>query len=397
MRISTNQIVQQGLTPILDQQVDLVRTENQLATGRRVLTPSDDPAAATRILTLRESIATTEQYDANISIAGSRLELEEAALTGIGDLLQRARELSVQANNATQSNETRAGAATELTGILNSLLGLANTRDANNEFIFGGYRSDIQPFTFNGSNYVYNGDQGTRQLQIGASRQVAIGDSGNAVFVDVAAGNGTFVTGQGGANTGTGVIDSGTVTNSALYVADTYTVTFTAAPAYEVRDSANNLVATGTHSDGAAIAFLGIQAAISGRPATGDTFTFTPSSGQDLFTTLQNLIATLQTPVNGAASQAVFTQGVNDALTNLDNAIGHVVQTRAAIGSRLNALEDQTEVNGAFRFQAQSNLTDVEDIDLAEVISRYNQQLVSLQAAQQAFVRLQQLSLLNFL
>lgn len=397
MRVSTNQFIQQGISQILSQQQQIADTQEQLATGRRVVRPSDDPAAATRILTLRESISTVQQYNANINLATSRLQIEESALISAGDLLQRARELAIQANNATQTNETRAGTATELQGILDGLLAAGNTRDANNEYIFAGFRSNAPPFVSTGSTFSYVGDQGVRQVQIGASRQVAVGDSGERVFFDIPEGNGIFATAANPANTGNGVIDIGSVTDIASYVPDTYTVTFTSATAYQVTDSGSNVVATGTHSSGEAIAFLGIQAVISGQPASGDTFTFSPSTGQDVFTTIQDLINVLNTNVTDGASQADLNNGINSALANIDQALDNIVQTRSSVGSRLNALEDQTNINGIFELEAQTSLAGIEDIDIAEVISNFNQQVLSLQAAQQAFVQVQRLSLINFL
>ena len=396
-RISTSQFVQRGLNQILSQQQQIADTQQQLASGRRVLRPSDDPAGATRILTLRESVTTLQQYNENINLATNRLQIEESALISAGDLLQRARELAIQANNATQTNETRAGAAVEIQGILDGLLGAANTRDSNNEYIFAGFRTSAPPFVATGNTFNYVGDQGVRDVQIGASRQVAVGDSGERVFFDIANGNGLFATSANNANNGSGVIDPGSVTDIASYVQDTYTLTFGAGGTYQVTNSSATVVATGTHSDGEAIGFLGIQATISGQPANGDTFTFAPSTGQDVFTTVQNLVNVLNTTVTDPSSQADLNNGINVALSNIDQALDNIVQTRSSVGSRLNALEDQTNINGIFELEAQTSLAGIEDIDIAAVISDFNQRLVSLQAAQQAFVQVQRLSLLNFL
>ena len=398
MRISTSQFIQQGLSQILTQQRQIADTQEQLATGRRVVRPSDDPAAATRSLSLRESIATLQQYNDNNDFAQSRLQAEEVALISAGDLLQRARELAIQANNATQTNETRAGTAVELQGILDGLLSAANTRDANNEYIFAGYRTAAPPFVQTGSGFSYIGDQGVREIQIGASRQIAIGDSGAAVFFDIANGNGTFATGASQANTGNGIIDIGSVTDISSYIPDDYTVTFTSASAYDVTDSSGVAVVTGgTYTSGQSIEFLGIQAVVTGQPATGDTFTFASSTGQDVFTTIQGLVTILNTTVTDPSSQAGLNNGISSALANIDQALNNVLQTRSSVGSRLNALDDQLNINSIFQFEAQTSLAGIEDIDFAEVISRFNQQLVSLEAAQQAFVQVQRLSLLNFL
>ena len=178
-------------------------------------------------------------------------------------------------------------------------------------------------------------------------------------------------------------------------------MTFTSASAYDVTviDSSGDavVVATGTHTSGQPIEFLGIQAVVTGQPATGDTFTFANSTGQDVFTTIQGLVTILNTTVTDPSSQAGLNNGISSALANIDQALNNVLQTRSSVGSRLNALDDQLNINSIFQFEAQTSLAGIEDIDFAEVISRFNQQLVSLEAAQQAFVQVQRLSLLNFL
>src|SRR3989344_1171290 len=132
MRISTSQIYQQGLSAMLNQQASLSKTQMQLSTGQRILTPADDPAGSAQALDLSQAIAAAKQYGVNANHAQTRLGLEDNALSNISDLLQRVRELALQANNATQTNETRAALSQEVQQRLNDLLALANTRDANN-------------------------------------------------------------------------------------------------------------------------------------------------------------------------------------------------------------------------------------------------------------------------
>ncbi len=196
MRISTSQIYQQGVQTMLNKQAELAKTQQQVATGDRILAPSDDPAAATRILELNQAIDNNNQFQRNADMADARLGVEEAVLTSFNDQLQRVRELAVQANNDTLTVEDRGSIATEVTEILDSLLQLANTKDSNGEYIFAGYQTGTEPFSHDGmGNFTYAGDQGQRMLQIGSSAQVAIGDSGSDVFmrVDDGAGGTTSV------------------------------------------------------------------------------------------------------------------------------------------------------------------------------------------------------------
>lgn len=186
MRISTSQMFQQGVTNMLNKQAELAKTQQQVSTGDRILSPSDDPSASTRILELNQAIETNSQYQRNADYADARLGVEESVLTNINDQLQRVRELSIQAINDTLTVEDRGSIASEAKQILDSLMQLANTRDSNGEYIFAGYQTGSEPFSTDGlGNFTFAGDQGQRQLQIGTSRQVAIADSGSEVFMKV--------------------------------------------------------------------------------------------------------------------------------------------------------------------------------------------------------------------
>jgi flagellar hook-associated protein 3 FlgL len=401
MRISTAQMYQASLNAMLDNQSSVTKTQLQLSTGRRILTPADDPAGAAEALDLTQLIEATRQFQRNADSARSRLELEEGTLGNISDILQRVRELAVQGNNDSQTRETRRYMAVEVRELLDQMLDLANTRDANGEYLFAGHRGTVQPFTRTaGGQYLYSGDAGQRFLQIGPGQQVADGDSGLDTFLDIRNGNGTFTTLDNPANTGTGIIDPGTVTNPAAWVADDYRIVFTSATTYDVIDdtTATTLLAAQTYVDGAAISFNGVQTFITGQPASGDQFTLTPSVSQDIFTTVQNLAVALETGTAGAGSPLIgFHNAMNRVLMDLDQGMENIVETRARAGGRLNAIDSQKNANSAFLLQAQTTLSEVQDLDIAEAASRLQRQLLSLEAAQQTFVKVQGLSLFNFL
>ena len=193
--------------------------------------------------------------------------------------LQRVRELTLEANNATMGNGDRHVIATELRQHREALLTLANTSDVDGRHLFGGYREATTPFTTNASGaVVYNGDQGQRTLQVSDSRFVAINDSGADVFQRISEGNGTFVLAVNPANTGGGALASSSVTNAAAWVRDTYTATFLTPTTYEVRNSANTLITSGVFTPPSqALTFAGIEFTIDGAPAAGDTFTVAPA------------------------------------------------------------------------------------------------------------------------
>lgn len=400
MRMSSVQMFQQGISAILTQQAKQSHTQQQLATGLRVLTPSDDPVAAVQILDITEDLGLVDQYQKNSNLAEGQLALEETVLDHVGNVLQRVRELVVQANNASQSPETRASIATEVTARIDEIQALANTRDASGEYIFAGFQAQSEPFTRHGSGFSFNGDSGQRFLQLGSSTQVAVRDSGLDVFMSIAAGNGSFIVEPNGANTGTAVAGSSSATNA--FVSDDYTIGFSQLTSsdpvtYQVTDSSAVVVASGTYVDGDTISFAGASVGVDGVPADGDSFNVTAGVKQDMFTTLQNIAGALNNAGSAPDEIAAVNNSMNQALDNLDQALGNVSNIRSDVGVRLNQVESQLNINESFNIQLQETLSGIQDLDYAEAISRFNLELTALEAAQQSYVKMQGLSLFNYL
>ncbi len=191
MRISTSQMNDNAVASMQDTQAQLAKTEQQLSTGLSVLTPADNPSAAASILTLNQSISTTQQYQSNSSAAQASLNLEGTTLSSASNILQTIRSLAVQAVNGTTSASDRNAIAAQVTQLTQQLQGLANTQNASGVYMFAGYSANTVPFTTNSAgNVVYNGDQGTTAVQIGPQRQVAVGDPGSSVFMNIPASSG---------------------------------------------------------------------------------------------------------------------------------------------------------------------------------------------------------------
>lgn len=400
MRLSSVQMFQQGIAGILEQQQKLSQTEQQLTTGKRVLTPSDDPVAAAQILDITEDLELVEQYSSNADIAEGHLALEESVLVDVGNILQRVRELVVQANNATQNPETRSSIAVEVEARLEELQALANTQDASGQYIFSGFQSSTEPFTRQGDNFSYNGDDGQLFVQLGRRTQVAVRDSGYDVFASIPSGNGTFDVEPDVANTGTGVIDNASVSGN--YIPDDYTLSFIQATptdpiTYQVTDSTPAVIASGTYTEGDIITFAGASLQVDGVPENGDSFDVTPSIKQDIFTSFQMIVDDLKNSGTSAADTAVINNSMGQALNNLDQALGHVLEIRANVGVRQGQIESQLKINESFTLQLQDTLSDIQDVDYAEAISRLNLQITALQAAQQIYVKVQNLSIFNYL
>lgn len=397
MRISTLGSYANGLTAMQRIQAALNQTQRQISSGRRILTPSDDPLASARAVEIRESIGRLNQFDRNANMANNRLVQEESSLGSVNNVLQRVRELALQANNATQNSESRQLIAIEVRQRLDELVQLANQRDGSGNYMFSGNLESTTPVTRMGGTYTYNGDQGQRFIQIGEGRQVADGDSGAAVFFKIRSGNGSFTASPAAANTGSGVLGPGSVVDPTAWDQDQYTVRFIDSANYEVLDSAGGVVSTAAFQNGDTLAFSGIELSLSGQPEAGDEFTVAPSPYQDIFSTVDQLATALETGASGEASVAALNNAVNAGLQNIDQAIGNILDVRIQVGSRLAAIESQVDSNGAFELNFRDTLASIEDLDYAEVISRLSLQTTTLEAAQQSFIRTQSLSLFNYL
>jgi flagellar hook-associated protein 3 FlgL len=638
MRVSTSYFTQRGLASMLEQQKRLSDIQQQIASGKRLLRPSDDPTGASQILRLEQAVASTVQFQRNADAALNRLTLEETTLNSVQESLLRVREIAIQGANDTLGESDRFALAQEIRERLDELISFGNTRDANQEYLFSGYQVTTRPFAqaADGS-FVYNGDQGQRALQISSGRQIPDSDSGNDVFINIKNGNGTFqinetasnvivpgsytpavsdgsnatptentvtaiagtdggaggeqfileidgvgavdvtfgagdtvatpavaaeldtdlaafiagsggaysivsgslsggdlvlskadgtpivfdtststltgvaasvtesettagvtavpvtdtaftmsidgvqfyteaaavgatvtaaeldtaltafVLGSGGAytidsgsiatgdlvmsktdgstltmtidsnfsgtvgaftgnlvsgsNTGTGIFDVGQVVDRTSYVAETYTISFvtngTNQLAYNVFGSTsgqlippspqNPITNAPAYSDGGTIEFNGIQTGFQGTPIAGDTYTVEPSTTQDMFSTVQKLINALEAAPETPSAQTDVLNAINQSINEIDIAFDNVLRVRTNVGARLKTIEDQTHVNESFKIEMTATLSSVRDLDIAEAAVELQSRLISLEAAQTTYTRIQGLSLFDFI
>lgn len=432
MRVSSGMIFEAAVSSINRQTTSLLHLQQQVASGRRILTPSDDPVAAARALEVAQASDVAAQFKRNQDYATSALGLAEAQLGSAGEVLGRVRELAVQGGNSNLSAHARQAIATELRARFNELLGIANAADGDGQNIFGGYMGAGAPFAgsveniLDGNEIVYQGDDGQRKLQVSPSRFIEVSDSGNDVFKRIRNGNGYFATDFGIGNTGTGVISTGVVTDPAAWSAAStknIAVRFTVAAGvttYDLVDSASGnslltapaapapapLASQRIYQSGQPIALaqsgppsfdLGISVTITGAPANGDSFAIAPSTSQSVFATLSNLIGALEAPAATPAANAKYINEIGLGLTNVDQAIDNILRVRAQIGSRMNEIESLGSLTEGLGLQHQQTLSSLQDLDYAKAIADLSRKQTDLEAAQQSFVRISQLSLFNFL
>ena len=403
MRISSSTLFENGVSNMLARQQEVVETQAHISTGRRVLAPSDDPVAAAQMLDVAEAKALNQQYADNAAAVKSRLGLQEASLAAITRLIQDVRTLTVQAGDGALSAADLRSIAESVNGRYQELIGLANSTDGSGEYLFAGFRTATTPFAETAPGVVaYLGDEGRREVAVSDSRSIALNDPGSDVLLRIKNGNGTFVTAAAGANAGTGVVSPGSVVNAAALTAHNYSVTFSVAAGetrYSVLDTTSGATVASNvaYVPGGPIAFDGLQLAIEGDPANGDSFSVRPSSNVSVFATLDALRTALQGMGSGAAENTRLANTLNTANSNLQNVLDHVLGVTASVGTRLRETEAVTTANEDLDLNYDARLSQLRDLDYARAISDLTFQQMNLEAAQKSFLRISELSLFNLL
>ena len=301
MRISSNLFFQTGLNSINAQQADLVHLYKQVGSGKRMVSPSDDPLAAAQAINVSQTLAMSERYAANRQVASQNLGMQENILNSVTLQLQDVKTRLVEAGNGTLSQTDRATLADVLELARENLRSLGNSTDGNGQYLFSGAKGNIAPFGQDGS---YAGDSLQRLIQVDQTRQIAGGDIGTDIFSRAAPGTIGYVTRPGSANQGTAEVTGYDMTNlTGLAAGRTVQIEFVDSSvnpgelAYQVTiptEAGTPLVYEvdfPVDGDGALVnpavlmdADLGLTVTLNGTPQIGDTFEMVPmhSSGYTL-------------------------------------------------------------------------------------------------------------------
>jgi len=395
MRIATITFQQNAMSQMQELQAALAKTQNDLATSKKLHSAADDPAAMTQVNQLNITLSASTQYVTNGNSASTNLKLEEQAMADATNTLQGIRDLAVQANNAALTASQRQDIAVQMQQQLQDLQAIGNRKDSNGNYIFSGTASGTEPFSQVGNSFVYSGASTVNQIQIASNQRVSAGDTGASVFMNIPAGNGTFTTSAAATNTGTGVISVGTVVTPAAWVPDTYTISFTTPSNYQITNGAGTVVASGVYTDPNSISLIsGIKVPISGTPAAGDSFTVAKAGTASAFSTVSNLVATLN---SSTLNNAQIATQIGGSLQQIDNAITRLNDVSASVGARINAITSSQTSAQSEQTNLTASISQLQDIDYAAAITQLNTEEISLQAAQASYASIAKLSLFNYL
>ena len=306
MKISTNLMFERAAKQMTSSQTNLAKSQAQLAQGKQIINPSDAPDQASTVQRLKSILSRQDSYQTALNTVQNRLQGEDSTLSSVSDLLIRAKEIAVQANNDTLSPDNRKALGVELQGLRDQMLSLANTRDSSGNFLFGGSKVTQAPFvSVAGGSPQYAGDQTRMSVMVGENRSMPINRTGTDAFVPV-----------------------------------------------------NRTLPDGT------------------------------TQGVGFFNVMDDLIKGVNT------SDRPKMQG---GLGELDTLLGGLSMARANIGSGLKGIDQQTSVIEDTVLNLKTTLSSVEDLDYASAITKMNQQMLSLEAAQSSFAKISQLNLFNYI
>ncbi|HQS57086.1 MAG: flagellar hook-associated protein 3 [Gallionellales bacterium 35-53-114] len=408
MRISSSAIYDTNVNMLNQQQGKLLHTQQQLASGRRMLTPADDPFASARALEVSQSDSANTQFVTNRNAAKHSTAMAESILQSVTSLLQDVRTATVGDGSGVLTKSDKMSLATDLRGRYEELIGLANSTDGLGNYLFSGYQGRTMPFVKDSGGIQYVADDGQRMIQVDNSRQLATSDSGADIFMRIKNGNGKFTVDASPSNTGSGIYSQGTFTNPAQLTGHKYKIVFNVEEnggekktSYDVVDQTTEKVLSkdNRYTSGQLIDFDGVQLDITGEPAKGDEFYVAPSGNESVFKTLSDLINALhaENPLGGSTAKAQFTNSVNRALNNIDRSMENVSTIRTSLGSRLREIDALQTTGEDVGLQYKAKLSELQDVDFNKAVSDLNQEQTSLTAAQKSFKQVSDLSLFNYL
>jgi flagellar hook-associated protein 3 FlgL len=395
-RISTGMMFNQSISMMMAKQSKMNHLEQQLATGKKLVSAKDDPVAAGTAVGLDRAVAELDRFARNGDVVQNRLGLQENALAQAGDMMAHITELTIQANNPALSAADLKSIASELKSVRDGLLSLANSTDGTGRYLFGGTDDADAPFKLSNGVVTYNGDQTQRQVEVAPDTFVKDALPGSEIFLRIRTGDGSLDGSAATTNTGTGVLTTfGRDPASGNWDGASYTLRFTGPDAYEVVDATNTVVKSGVFKAGDDITFEGVSMRIEGEPKAGDSFGIGAASARDIFSTLDGMINALDNaaddPTAVARQQNILQSGIRDVA----RASEKFIDARASGGAQLKAIDDAGALRDANGVTLKTTLSAMRDLDYAEAIGQYQLEQISLQAAQTIFTQMQQMSLFN--
>ena len=396
VRLSTSNAYDSTIANLSSRQSTLATLQNQLSAGKRIVSASDDPAGAARAERASTRIARLQADQNALASARDSMSTAESTLGDSVSLLQSARDAILSAGNGSYSVSDRASLVQQLQGIRDQLIGQANTKDGNGQYVFAGQGSVGAPFVAGAASVSFTGNPGQASA---SAASVPHSLDGNALFMTVPTGNGVFDITPAGTNTGSGYTDGGQVITPSALTGNNYAISFSQVGAntfYSVTNTTTGgAVATNqAFTAGQAIQFDGMAVTVKGSPGAGDQYAIQPSSQTSAFSVLDQAIAGLS---NAGSNAGQVMQTVQQSLLGLDMSMERLQVGRSQAGDWMNRADASAASMTSQGTQLNTTLSQAQDMDMVKGLSDFQSQQTAYDAALKTYAQVQHLSLFQYI
>ncbi len=426
MKVSTKLFNEQQLRQFSSLNSDIQKLQDKISTGKNILVASDDPVGSVDISGYKSVKQQIEQYLKNTNTSNEKLSLVDTNLKNLNTIMSRANELLIQASNDVLGPSDREAIALEVDEMREEILSLSNQQDSSGSFLFAGYKTKTKPFQKNISGSIeYKGDSGIASLSISETMIIGTTLDGSSLFEKVKTNSGEFISMfsmlENISHSIRTASQSVQATKASTHAEIKITNNDYGTWSFDLTGNGGtaNISVELTGDDPADIitAINNANLGITASQSTSDSSKIKLDSTEEGTIEIKNLeipniVNAQQVPTSFLTFDAVDASGNiigqsqtlydNDQLTTsqLDKIADsqvHIANFRGKVGARLNVLKRQEENLNERNLAVTKDLSDLEDADLAKLVTDLKAQLTGLQASQQAFVKISELNLFDYI
>ena len=426
MQISNKLFNQQQLGNFGRLNKDIQQLQSKIASGKNILKASDDPLGAIQLSAAKEQKELLGKFSSNVAAAQVRLEQANSVMGEITNVLTRMSELTTMAGNGAYDAFNREAIAREMEQLKDVLLSQVNTKDTRGQSLFSGFNSNVEAFSRNkDGTVIYNGDRGVQSLQISENMTVNTSIDGGTAFMKVETPDGNrslFDIADSAVN----AIRSATAVTSFGTAASIANLDFTLPNqlqnwTFNLQGSAGTASITASVSDQNLQGFVdevnaaSVQTGISATLEADGTVTLNDASSGEIKmseVSIEGYEFSNETLVSYVDLKAVDGTGttitnpvrltdtgqlIRESMANFDNAIANIGNQKAYIGAHAGKAQMQLDAIRSRELVVTSQVMNLEDADLTKLVTELQTQMVTRDAAHQAFAKIGQQSLFDFL
>lgn len=425
MKVSNKLFSDQQLNQFSKNMENIQKVQDKISSGKNIIFASDDPVGAVQLSGMKDNLSKVNRFIENSNIALDRLLLMDSTMQAINNVFIRAKELSVQAANDIYGANDREAIAIEFDEMKKELMTLANTQDSTGTFIYAGFKTKTSPFKMDANGLVtYSGDRGVLNLQVTESRLIETTIDGSTVFQDIVTSDGISTDLFGAIDnisrsirTAAGGVEEAKAEGIAMMTltnADPGTYSFTITSGSSSADFSLDITGNDLSDVATAInaASLNITATLED---SNTTLKLVNGNGEDIdFGNLEitGIDKAQDTPTSFFSFRSVDAAGNNlsneqtiydkdqTIASRLDELVtiqSHVSNQRAKVGARMNSAERLRDVLEERKILISQDVSDLQDADLASLVTSLQAQITTQEASQKAFINISKLNLFDFI